>query len=144
VGKNCILCQVIRGELPSYKVYEDEKIVGILDINPITKGHCLIIPKQHRVWFTDLVSGEAGPFFKAVWTVSKQLKKAFNAQYVTLLIRGTRIPHLHAHLVPSIKGELSATDRILDLLQYVQENQKSVVKPSEFKRIAKLIRATNP
>ncbi|MEO0114253.1 MAG: HIT domain-containing protein [candidate division WOR-3 bacterium] len=144
MAKNCILCQVVNAKLPSYKVYEDKKILGILDINPITKGHCLIIPKKHRVWFTDLTSDEAEQFFQAVWLVAKKLKKAFQAQYVTLLIRGTRIPHLHAHLVPSIKGELSATDRILDLLQYVQENQKPVVKPSEFERIAKKIQKANP
>jgi histidine triad (HIT) family protein len=143
MAKGCILCQVARGKLPSYKVYEDDKILGILDINPITKGHCLIIPKKHVVWYTDLVSGEAGPFFKAVWIVSKKLKKAFKAQYVTVIIRGSRIPHLHAHLVPSIDGELSATDRILDLLQYVQENQKPVANSAEMKKIAEDIRKAN-
>jgi histidine triad (HIT) family protein len=137
LAKSCILCQVVKGEFPSYKVYEDDKILGILDINPITKGHCLVLPKKHVVWYTDLISGQAGPFFKAVWIISKKLKKAFNAQYVTLLVRGTRIPHLHAHLVPSIKGELSTPDRILDLLQYVQENQKPVVKRSDMAKIAK-------
>lgn len=144
MSKSCILCQVVKGKLPSYKVYEDDKIIGILDINPITKGHCLVTPKKHIIWFTDLVSGEAGPFLKAVWIVSKKLKKAFEAQYVTVLIRGTRIPHLHAHLVPSIKGKLSATDRILDLLQYVQENQKPVVKRSDMEKMARNIRRAIP
>ena len=142
--KECILCQVVKGKLPSYKIYEDEKVLGILDINPITKGHCLILPKKHIVWFTDLNQAEGSSFSQAVLIVAKKLKKVFKAKYVTILIRCTRIPHLHAHLVPSIKGETSAADRILDVLQFVQENQKPVVKRSEMKKIAKALKLANP
>lgn len=140
MAKKCILCEVVKGSLPSYKVYEDNEVLGILDINPITGGHCLIIPKKHIVWVTDLKTTQSNSFFNAVLIVAKKIKKAFNAQYVTVLIRGTRIPHLHAHLVPSIKGKLSATDRIFDLLQYVQENQKPVVKAKAMTKIARMIR----
>lgn len=141
--KGCILCQVVKSKLPSYKVYEDEKVLGILDINQITKGHCLIIPKKHIVWFTDLNSAKGSSFSRAVLIVAKKLKKVFKVRYVTILIRGTRIPHLHAHLVPSIKGQSSAADRILDILQFVQENQKPVVKLAEMKKIAKAIKLAN-
>lgn len=142
--KNCILCQIIKGKLTSYKVYEDEKALAILDINPIAKGHCLVIPKKHIVWYTDMTKDDAEPFSKAIWIVARKLKKAFKAKYVTILIRGTRIPHLHAHLVPSVEAEKSAEDRILDLLQYVQEHQKPVVKLKEMGKIAKVIQRTIP
>ena len=144
MAKDCILCQVIKGKLPSYKVYEDDIVIGILDINPIAQGHCLIIPKKHIVWFTDLNPAEGSSFSRAVLVVSKRLKKVFRARYVTVLIRGSRIPHLHAHLVPSIKDKSSAADRVLDILQFVQENQKPVVKLAEMKKIAKALKLANP
>jgi len=143
LSKGCILCQIVKGKLPSYKVYEDDKVLGILDIYPIAKGHCLVIPKQHIVWYTDLTEDDYEQFSKAMWIIAKKLKKVFKACYVTILIRGLRIPHLHAHLIPGIKGEVSAIDRILDFFQYIQEHQKPVVNLTEMKKIAKAIKAAN-
>ena len=143
MSKGCILCQIVKGKLPSYKIYEDDKVLGILDIYPIAKGHCLVIPKKHIVWYTDLTKNDYEPFSKAMWIVARKLKKTFKARYVTILIRDTRIPHLHAHLVPGIKGEASAMDRILNFFQYIQEHQKPVVSLAEMKKIAKAIKAAN-
>ena len=143
MSKGCILCQIVKGKLPSYKVYEDDKVLGILDIYPIAKGHCLVIPKKHIVWYTDLTKNDYETFSKAMRIVARKLKKAFKARYVTILIRGLRIPHLHAHLIPGIKGEVSAIDRILNFFQYIQEHQKPLVNLTEMKKIAKAIKAAN-
>ncbi|MCD6476702.1 MAG: HIT domain-containing protein, partial [Candidatus Aenigmarchaeota archaeon] len=51
---DCIFCKIIKGEIPCYKIYEDDNVISFLDINPVTKGHLLVIPKKHITRFKDL------------------------------------------------------------------------------------------
>ena len=69
---NCIFCKIIKGELPSYKVYEDELFISILDIFPRTKGHTLVIPKKHHRWVYDV------PEFKEYWDCVLRLTNSMN------------------------------------------------------------------
>jgi histidine triad (HIT) family protein len=96
----CIFCKIIAGEIPSAKIYEDEKCLVFLDINPVTDGHVLLIPKEHFASMAetpdDLV---AYLYIKAKWLMSK-LKKALNADYISLSVVGTDVPHFHIHLIP--------------------------------------------
>lgn len=136
----CPFCAIAAGEEKAIKVYEDEKNLGILDTYPVGPGHTLVIPKKHIVWFSDLPPEDAGPFFRAVWIVSNKLKKAFETEYVSLLIRGTRIPHLHAHLVPKIKDRENIFDKFLDLHHYVQVRLKDIPSWEGLEKIAQRIR----
>lgn len=90
----CPFCQIVADKAPARKVYEDEHTLAFLDLYPISRGHTLVIPRKHVEWFTDIEPGDgiAGPFLKSCYVVARKLKHAFDCEYVTMLIRGTRVP----------------------------------------------------
>lgn len=100
-----IFSKIISGELPSYKIYEDEFVIAILDINPIQKGHTLVIPKQE---VDDLFSLDEKVFDHVMHRVrymSQILKAKFDCARVCALVEGYNIPHAHVHLVPTNSPE---------------------------------------
>lgn len=106
---NCIFCKIIKGEIPSFKVYEDEKVYAFLDINPISEGHTLIIPKKHAQDLWD-IDGES---LTAVHLASKKImgaiKKALKPTGVVAMQLngksvGQAVFHYHLHLVPRYEG----------------------------------------
>jgi histidine triad (HIT) family protein len=110
MSKDCVFCKIIRGELPVYKIYEDDFFIAILDINPAAYGHTLVIPKEH---FTDLTSlGEDYargflPFTKKVAVAVKDIANAegFNLVQNNGRAAGQEIFHFHAHIVPRVIGD---------------------------------------
>lgn len=99
---NCIFCKIIKGEIPSYKVWEDEKALAFLTLKPHTKGHLLLIPKIHEDYFFDLddetikdLSVKAKPLAKALKTIYKP-----KSGKVGLMLMGMGVPHVHIHLIP--------------------------------------------
>lgn len=103
-----IFSKIIRGEIPSYKVYEDEHVYAFLDIEPINPGHTLVVPKTEVDHLWDLEE----PAYANLLTVSKKLalhiRKTLNAPRVAMVVDGWAIPHAHIHLVPVYEG-LEAT-----------------------------------
>lgn len=99
----CVFCKIIKGEIPCYKVYEDDEFLAFLDIKPVNQGHVLVIPKKHIRWVWD--SENIGGYYTAVQKVAKALKKAFDADSVVSLVIGDEVPHAHVWLIPSIKGD---------------------------------------
>lgn len=93
----CIFCKIAAGELPCYKVYEDDLFLGFLDIHPVSKGHTLIIPKNHYRWTYEV------PEFEKYWKVSHEVTnkilKHVKPQWVQYLTHG-QIPHAHIHIIP--------------------------------------------
>jgi len=136
---DCIFCKIASGAAPARKVYEDEFVVAFLDVAPTVPGHVLVIPKKHVVWYTDLTPAEAGPFSKALYLVARQVKKASGAKFVNVLIRGTRIPHLHAHLIPKMAEEESTFDRVLDLHQFIQTRHHHKLDGAVLDQIARRV-----
>lgn len=98
--ENCIFCKIAAGEIPANKVYEDDKIVAFLDINPKAPGHTLLIPKTHHQWFQDIPDDTYDALFRAAKKVAQDIKVQNNADYVRMGIVGTDVPHAHIHLVP--------------------------------------------
>jgi histidine triad (HIT) family protein len=96
---SCIFCKIISGEITAAKIFEDEKCLVFLDVNPVTDGHLLLIPKEHFASMAetpdDLV---AYLYIKAKWLMPK-LKKALSADYISLSVVGTDVPHFHIHLI---------------------------------------------
>lgn len=101
----CIFCKIINKKLNFYKIYEDKKTLCILDINPVAKGHCLIIPKKH---FADIYSIE-GVYLSSLALTTKKvsliLKKKLNAKGVNVLHASGKaaqqsVSHFHIHIVP--------------------------------------------
>jgi histidine triad (HIT) family protein len=139
---DCVFCQVIAGKASARKVYEDEQTLAFLDLHPISRGHTLVIPKKHVEWFTDIEpeDGVAGPFLKTCYLVARRLKHAFDCEYVTMLIRGTRVPHVHMLLIPSIRGEENLLDKTLALHHFAQVRMKPPFSEPELDQIAEKVR----
>ena len=102
--KDCIFCKIIEGELPSYTVYEDDLIKVIMNINPATDGHLLVLPKKHYVDMRDLDEEVLLHSYKVIKdTLYPELKEKLNCEGLTLAQNnelGQEIKHYHIHIIP--------------------------------------------
>jgi histidine triad (HIT) family protein len=98
--ENCIFDKIINGEIPSTKVYEDENFLAFLDIEPVSDGHLLLIPKKHIVWMQDADDKTISDIFILAKKLMLAIKKGIGCDYVQLSIVGKDVPHLHIHLIP--------------------------------------------
>ena len=97
---DCIFCKIIAGEIPAAKVHEDDQFLAFLDINPVTPGHTMIIPKTHFKTMTETPDALVGEIFIKAKELMPKLKKAMAADYVAVSVVGVDVPHFHVHLVP--------------------------------------------
>lgn len=97
---NCVFCRIVRGEIPSQKVYEDEHTVAFLDIQPKAPGHTLVIPKEHYQWFDQLPDNLSDALFRSAKNLAADMKKKGAGDYIHLSVVGTDVPHTHIHLIP--------------------------------------------
>lgn len=98
--ENCIFCKVIRGEIPTHFIYENEFVVAFPDIHPQAPGHLLVIPKEHHQWFYEVPGEIANELFSACQMLALKLKEDHKADYIELKIIGIDVPHTHVHLIP--------------------------------------------
>ena len=94
-----IFTKIIEGEIPSYKIYEDARVVAFLDINPEVKGHTLVVPKVEVDKIYDLSDEDWGALWYAVKTISKHMEEVTGRRTLYKVI-GTDVPHAHVHLMP--------------------------------------------
>ena len=105
----CVFCKIIQGEIPSYTIYEDEYVKAFLDIQPLSNGHTLMIPKKH---FENLYAMDAEMLKQielASQKVGKLLKEKLNCQGITRLQNneyGQEVKHYHMHLIPRYANEM--------------------------------------
>lgn len=99
--ENCIFCKIVKGEVPSYKVYENDNFLAFLDINPESPGHALVIPKEHHRWVWDVPEDRIGEYFEIVQKVAKAQQKAFNTDWIISKIVGEEVPHAHIWVFPN-------------------------------------------
>lgn len=102
---NCIFCRIVSGDIPSSKVYEDDEVLAFLDISQATKGHTLVIPKQHVRNVLEMNEDAASTVFSRVPKIARALKKATGASGMNIIanneeIAGQTVFHAHIHLVP--------------------------------------------
>ncbi len=103
---------IIEGKKAAYKIYEDAQTIAILDINPVTKGHMLVIPKQPIDHLDDCPPDVYQAVFRTTQQMSKLIKKVFQPERVSVVVHGYEIPHAHVHVVPLYTGkELHFADR---------------------------------
>jgi len=95
-----IFTKIIRGEIPSFKVYEDDKTYAFLDINPIQPGHTLVVPKNPMEFLWDLESEDYQAVMATVQKVGQQIRKKLNPKYVGIEVLGMDVPHAHVHVFP--------------------------------------------
>ncbi|MDR0866509.1 MAG: HIT family protein [Candidatus Symbiothrix sp.] len=95
-----IFSKIIAGEIPSYKVAEDEHFFAFLDINPVTKGHVLVVPKKEVDYIFDLDDNTLSDLMVFSKRVAKALKKVIDCKRIGVTVMGLEVPHAHIHLVP--------------------------------------------
>ena len=125
----CIFCKIVAGKADAYRIYEDELSLGILDINPFTQGHCLVISKRHVPWWHDLTEEETKSLFSVSRIIAQKIMKAFRPDFVCMYARGRRIPHTHIFLVPTFSGDL--LDRFFNILERFQETPAELARLKE-------------
>tara|TARA_B100000609_G_scaffold196244_1_gene191415 strand:- start:120 stop:512 length:393 start_codon:yes stop_codon:yes gene_type:complete len=95
-----IFLKIVNGELPSYKVAENEKFLAFLDIFPIAKGHTLVIPKIKTDYIFDMNSDDYMQFWEFSKKIAEAMKKVIECQRIGIAVVGLEVPHAHIHLVP--------------------------------------------
>ncbi len=95
-----IFSKIIQGEIPSYKIAEDEKYYSFLDINPLHEGHTLVVPKQETDYIFDLEDEMIAGLMVFAKRVARAIDKAIPSQRVGVVVLGLEVPHAHIHLIP--------------------------------------------
>jgi histidine triad (HIT) family protein len=104
--EDCIFCKIVAGALPSHRVYEDDRHVAFLDINPFSPGHTLVCPKRHGETLWDMDQGEIAEVFTVASKVSMGVVAATNADGFRIMQNNGEaanqvVPHLHIHVIPN-------------------------------------------
>ena len=123
-----IFSRIIAGEIPSYKIAEDENYYAFLDINPLTKGHTLVVPKKEIDYIFDLDDDTLAGMVLFAKRVAAQIKQEITCSRVAMVVLGMEIPHAHIHLIP-IQSE-----KDVDF-----HREKLHLTPDEFQEIANRI-----
>lgn len=119
-----IFTRIIQGEIPCYKIAEDDKFFAFLDINPLSKGHTLIVPKQETDYIFNLEDDTLGLMMVFAKKVAKAIEKAVPCKRIAVAVIGLEVPHAHIHLVPiTQEGDLDfkkehvklSTDEFLEI-----------------------------
>ncbi|MFA6274461.1 MAG: HIT family protein [Candidatus Paceibacterota bacterium] len=98
--KSCIFCKIIKKEIPCHKVFENKNFIAFLDIQPVSHGHVLIIPKKHIVWMQEADDKTIADIYKLAKKLMLAMKKGLKCDYVTISVVGKDVPHFHVHLLP--------------------------------------------
>ncbi|MDA9087181.1 HIT family protein [Polaribacter sp.] len=122
-----VFTKIITGEIPSYKVAENDDFIAFLDINPNAKGHTLVVPKKEENKIFNLSRIDYQKLMDFSYTVAKALEKAVPCKRVGMSVIGLEVPHVHVHLVP------------LNEMADIQFSQKVKLTDFEFKALAKSI-----
>jgi histidine triad (HIT) family protein len=124
-----LFTKIIKGEIPCYKIAEDEKYFAFLDINPLMTGHTLVVPKVETDYIFDLSDSDLSGLILFSKKVAIAIEKSVPCERIGIAVIGLEIPHTHIHLVPINKiGDLDF------------RNPKLKFTPDEFEKIAKRIR----
>ncbi|MGC8720775.1 MAG: HIT family protein, partial [Thermodesulforhabdaceae bacterium] len=108
--ESCIFCQIVKGSIPSAKIYEDDSVLSFLDINPINPGHALVIPKKHYPTIIDVDDEDLKKTAVVTKIVARAIKEALNCDGINILqnnfgAAGQLIFHFHIHVIPRFEGD---------------------------------------
>lgn len=124
-----IFSRIVAGEIPSYKVAEDDRYYAFLDINPLAKGHTLVIPKQEVDYFYDLDDETLQGMIVFTKQVAQKIKAFSGCKKVATVVLGLEVPHAHIHLIPM------NSEKDVDFTR-----KKLILTPEEFSEIASALR----
>ena len=123
-----IFTKIIKGEIPSYKIAEDDRCYAFLDINPLKEGHTLVVPKAEVDYIFDLDDDYLADLFVFSKKISKAIREVVPCARIGIAVIGLEVPHAHIHLVP------------MDSMEDISfRNPKKKFSPEQFSKIAKEI-----
>lgn len=125
-----IFTKIINGEIPSYKIAENEKFYAFLDINPLVEGHTLVIPKIEVDKFFDMPEDYLQEIFSFAKPIARAIEKSFHCNRCGLSVVGIEVPHAHMHLVPlNSANDLNFTRKKLSLpVERMKQIQQKIVE----------------
>ncbi len=124
-----VFSKIIKGEIPSYKVAEDSEYFAFLDINPLTKGHTLVVPKKEVDYIFDLDDETLSGMVLFAKRIARKIGEEIACKRVAMVVLGMEVPHAHIHLIPI------DSEKDVDF-----HREKLKLTPEEFSAIAELIR----
>ncbi|MBW7847850.1 MAG: HIT family protein [Bacteroidales bacterium] len=95
-----IFSRIVKGEIPSYKIAEDDRFYAFMDINPLAKGHTLVIPKAETDYIFDIPDNDLGDMMVFAGKIAKAIRKTIPCQRIGVTVIGLEVPHAHIHLIP--------------------------------------------
>ncbi len=107
---DCIFCKIVNSEIPSTKVYEDDRVFAFMDINPLSDGHILVVPKAHAADIHEITEADFAAVTAATHKLAAAVKKTLDPEGINLMqLNGKAanqiVPHLHVHIVPRWSGD---------------------------------------
>ena len=113
-----IFTRIIQGEIPCYKIAENDRFFAFLDINPVAAGHTLVVPKRENDYIFNIEDEELGAMMVFAKAVAKKIEKAIPCKRIAVAVIGLEVPHAHIHLIPITKeGDLDFKKEHLKLTQ---------------------------
>jgi histidine triad (HIT) family protein len=129
-----IFTKIINGDIPSHKVYEDDKTFAFMDISPLRPGHVLVVPKAAVDHFDDLPDEDYQALFDTVRKVSKRVKTVLQSKRAVILIEGFEVPHAHVHVVPA-----DSTAQVTEALNQKAAGESTKPADEELARLAQAL-----
>lgn len=120
--ENCIFCKIINGEIPSKRIYEDDKVIVMMDINPVVDGHVLVIPKEHKTDFTELDSELLNHIYDVAKKLTPQLLEKLECNSMTFTVNygdAQVVKHFHLHLLPNY-GRSEAAKSVDEVFEIIK------------------------
>lgn len=121
MNNDCLFCKIASGDIPSYKIYEDEVVIAFLDINPDSNGHTLIIPKKHYLDMNDIPLDTLTHIFKVAKELKNKLDKKLNTEGLTFIQNNgdiQEVKHFHLHLKPYYKNnDIKSVQEVYEILK---------------------------
>ncbi|HEY0262210.1 MAG TPA: HIT family protein [Chitinophagales bacterium] len=116
-----IFTRIINGEIPCYKIYEDENFFSFLDVAPLQKGHVLVVPKQEVDYIFNLDEKTYSAFFTTAKKIAHAIEKAVPCKRIGIAVVGLEVPHAHIHLIPLSTTAINFSDPKLSLAKEEME-----------------------
>lgn len=111
-----IFTKIVKGEIPSYKIFEDEHFYAFLDISPMAKGHTLVIPKKEVDYLFDIDDEMLKEMIVLSKKIAKAIEKAIECNRVGVMVVGLEVPHAHIHLIPiQSEGDMNLSNKRVEL-----------------------------
>ena len=125
-----IFSRIVKGEIPCYKIAEDERFFAFMDINPVAVGHTLVIPKREDDYIFNLNDDESGAMMVFAKKIAKAIEKAVPCKRIGVAVIGLEVPHAHIHLIPiSQEGDMDFKKEHVHLSdEEFREVQKRIVE----------------